>query len=264
MITIREKNFNIREIAISGQCFRMKQMDGYFEVVAKDKCIKISQKGQEITFHCTKKDFENFWKHYFDLETNYGKIIRSIDPKDDYLKAAASSCKGIRILNQDPWEMIITFIISQQNNIPRIKKIVEALCEKYGEEIQGRNQYAFPTSQALATATEKDLLALGLGYRAKYILKTARDIACGDFDLLSLCEDDYETARKKLLTLYGVGPKVADCICLFGLHHVEAFPIDTHIKQVFAKHYPKGFPFERYEGYAGILQQYMFYYDLNK
>ena len=268
MIKRKIKNFSLREISISGQCFRMREIgsaNDTFEIIAGDKRLLTAQKSDVISFDCTKDEFEKHWANYFDLQTDYEKIIGSIEKKDKYLQAAARSASGVRILRQDLFEMIITFIISQQNNIQRITKSIEKLCEAYGKKF-GRGDdayYAFPTAKKLASLSEDDLLLLGLGYRAKYIIKVANDIASGAFNLNPLKKMDYDDAKRELLSLYGVGEKVANCICLFALHHTEAFPIDTHIKQILDKNYPNGFPFKRYEGCAGILQQYMFYYDLH-
>lgn len=236
-----------------------------YEIIARDKRLVATQNGDKISFYCSKEEFDNHWANYFDIKTDYEKIINSIDKKDKYLCRCARSASGVRILRQDLFEMIITFIISQQNNIPRIKKCVERLCETYGKKCKDGDDvyYAFPTAKKLATLSEEDLLSLGLGYRAKYIVKVASDVANKSFDLKALSKMDYENAKRALLSLYGVGVKVANCICLFALHHVEAFPIDTHIKQILNANYPGGFPFEKYDGYAGILQQYMFYYDLH-
>lgn len=262
MITFEADNFNLEQIAISGQCFRMDKCSDSYKIIATDKMITARQEGRKITLDTTKKDFENFWKNYFDLEADYGKYINAVDASDKYLKAAVSSCPGLRILNQDLWEMIVTFLISQQNNIPRIKKCVNNICEKYGKKLDDVT-YAFPEAEALAALPEDALMACNLGYRSKYVVRTAREIASGSFDLDALKKCNYEEARRRLLSLYGVGVKVADCICLFALHHIEAFPIDTHIKKVLAEHYADGFPFDRYDGFAGIMQQYIFYYDLN-
>ncbi len=174
---------------------------------------------------------------------------------------------GIRILRQDLWETLITFIISQQNHIPRIKKCVETLCERYGEKYVSRERvsyFAFPSAQRLAQCSEQELFQAGLGYRARYIQKTAQAVASGEIDLQEISRMPYEEAKKTLLQCSGVGKKVADCICLYALHHMDAFPIDTHIQQMLTTHYPGGFPFERYKGYSGVLQQYGFFYELHQ
>ncbi|MCI8814441.1 MAG: 8-oxoguanine DNA glycosylase, partial [Lachnospiraceae bacterium] len=178
--------------------------------------------------------------------------------------AAARLGGGIRILRQELWEMIVTFIISQRNNIPRIRKCVAALCREFGEkgvDFRGKVYDMFPTPLALAQASEETLRGCGLGYRAPYIQKTARMVRDGQVNLDDLFSMDYAGAKVQLLKLCGVGEKVADCISLFALHNIEAFPVDTHIQDTL-KRYPDGFPFERYAGFAGILQQYAFYYEL--
>lgn len=267
MITIQSKNFSVLQICMSGQCFRMESCGGNkYCLIAAGKYLEITQNDDKISFDCTQEEYNNIWKAYFDMETDYGKIIACIDEKDTYLVSAAEYGKGIRILNQDLWEMIISFIISQQNNIKRIRRCIRLLCERYGEKKLSANgvaYYDFPTPKLLACAELEDLYACNLGYRSRYIYETANSIYHGDIDLQKIRAMDYETAKKELLKLCGVGEKVADCICLFALHKTDAFPKDTHINKVLAAQYPDGFPFEKYEKNSGILQQYMFYYDVN-
>lgn len=265
MLNIKNDNFDLHQIAVSGQCFRMNEDEEGFTLIAGDKLLRAVQEKGGAALSCTNTEYESFWRNYFDMDTDYAQMIARIDRRDEYLTAAAASCPGLRILRQDPWEMIVTFLISQQNNIPRIKKCVENICTVYGDprEANGYAYHAFPKPEALAELDEDALMACSLGYRSKYVVRTAKQIAHGEFDLQALRRLNYDEARSRLLTLYGIGVKVADCICLFGLHHVDAFPIDTHVKQILTAHYPTGFPMERYEGCAGIMQQYMFYYDLN-
>ena len=161
--------------------------------------------------------------------------------------------------------MIISFLISQQNNITRIKRCIENISQEFGEKKVssiGVEYYTFPTAQALASATEEQLRECNLGYRAKYVLDTARKVYFGDISLDGLYDMKYKAARRELLKLYGVGEKVADCICLFGLHQLDAFPVDTHIRQALDAHYKRGFPNRRYKGFRGVMQQYIFYYEL--
>lgn len=266
MIRITNKNFSLEQICESGQCFRFQQVDGdTYGVTAFGRYLEARQEQDEVTFFCPPEEYEAIWSPYFDMETDYGKFMEAIDEEDGYLNKAARFGWGIRILEQDTWETVISFIISQQNNIKRIRKCIETLSLRYGEKKllkDGRCYYAFPSPQSLAEAAEEELRDCGLGYRSRYIRETARSIVSGDVDLASLKSLCYEDAKAELLKLSGIGGKVADCICLFALHKVDAFPIDTHIKQVFEKHYPKGFPYEKYSGFAGIIQQYIFYYDL--
>lgn len=243
------------------------ETSGKYSLVAFGKYLELSQDGDDIFLECTQEEFDDIWSSYFDMNTDYGHIIESIDSQDKYLVSAADFGRGIRILRQDLWEMIISFIVSQQNNIKRIRKCINLLCVRYGEKrisAAGVEYYDFPTPKVLAGASLEDLYACNLGYRSRYIHETANSIYRGDIDLDAVLRMDYISARNELLKLCGVGVKVADCICLFALHKTEAFPVDTHINKVLAAQYPSGFPFEKYSDYSGILQQYIFYYDLNK
>lgn len=266
MISITKDNFDLAQICSSGQCFRMaKGKDGTYSLVAGERYLVLEQQGGQCIFHCEESEYEGFWKAYFDLENDYAAYIARIDEEDDYLKNAAKFGAGIRILRQDLWEMIATFLISQQNHITRIRRCISNICERYGEKKangKGETYYAFPAPESLAGLQEDALMACNLGYRSKYVVRSARSIVSGEVDLDRIRSLDYPAARTELLRLYGVGEKVADCICLFGLHHLQAFPVDTHIKQAFAKHYQKGFPHDLYEGYQGVVQQYIFYYEL--
>lgn len=259
-------NFDIRQICDSGQCFRMQQRDGNtFSVIAAGRYLEIEQKGRESIFSCGEEEFEEYWKQYFDLERDYGAYIQRANPKDAYLLNAIRFGEGIRILHQDLWEMTASFLISQQNNIVRIRKCIQNICEQYGEareNFRGEIYYTFPKPEALAYLEEDGLKACNLGYRSKYVVRTARSIAKGETELEAIEGMAYKEAKAELLKLYGVGEKVADCICLFGLHHLEAFPVDTHILQALRKYYKRGFPKKRYKGYEGVMQQYVFYWEL--
>ena len=266
MLTIEMDNFDLGQICRSGQCFRMDQIgDDRYRVIAGDKYLELTQERGIVNFFCPEEDFIFFWIRYFDLDHDYNEYIQKINPRDKYLTAAGEMGSGIRILQQDLWEMIISFLISQQNNITRIKKCIENISREFGEKKEsstGAEYYAFPTARALASATEEQLRECNLGYRAKYVLDTARKVFFGDISLESIYDMTYKNARKELLNLYGVGEKVADCICLFGLHQLDAFPIDTHIRQALDAHYKRGFPNRRYKGFRGVMQQYIFYYEL--
>lgn len=268
MIKMQTDHFSLPQICLSGQCFRMKQEDedaGRYSLIAGDKYLEIEQRGNECTFYCTPEVFENFWKSYFDLERDYADCIARINPRDTYLMNAAEFGSGIRILRQDLWEMIVTFLISQQNNIVRIRRCIQNICEAYGEEKEdnhGRIYYAFPKPGALAELDEDALKACNLGYRSKYVVRAARSVVSGEIDLEAVKQMPYKKAREELLSLFGVGEKVADCICLFALHHLQAFPMDTHMIQALNAHYKRGFPHRRYKDIKGIMQQYIFYFEL--
>ena len=268
MVKVKAECFSLEKICLSGQCFRFRELEkGKYCVVAFGKYLEIEQNDKEVIFYCNEKEYNEIWKEYFDLNTDYKKYLNHIAITDEYLNQVIRFGEGIRILKQDIWEMIISFIVSQQNNIKRIQKIIELLSQRFGEmkyTQQGIVYYTFPSIECLANATEQDLKDCNLGYRAKYILKTANDLFQNQSIIKSLKNMNYTESKKELMKLYGVGEKVADCICLFSLHHLNAFPIDTHIKSVLQSQYQNGFPFDLYDGYAGVIQQYIFYYDLNK
>ncbi len=267
MIKVTEKYLNLKQICDSGQCFRMREVaEKRYGITAFGTYLEIEQTEDGALFFCSESEFETIWRTYFDLDYDYGKIIDRIDKEDDYLLEAAQYGSGIRILHQDLWEMMISFIISQQNHIKRIKKCIETICERFGERKMDQNgivYFDFPTPKALAAAREEELRACNLGYRSRYIDQTAKQVMEWG-KLEELKSMTYEQARKKLMEFCGIGEKVADCICLFALQKKEAFPIDVHIKRVLAEQYADGFPFERYRDSAGVLQQYIFYYDLTK
>lgn len=259
-------NFNLAQICESGQCFRMKEeTENTYSIIAGSHYLKVEQQADKCVFYCEETEFNEFWSTYFNLAGDYGFYIREINPRDRYLKNAAEFGYGIRILQQDLWEMIVSFLISQQNNIVRIRRCIENICERYGEKrvnADGGIYYTFPKPETLAVLDEDVLKECNLGYRSKYVVRTARSIVSGEVNLDAVQQMPYEQAKKELLKLYGVGEKVADCICLFALHHLQAFPVDTHINQALQQHYKRGFPKQRYKGFEGVLQQYIFYYEL--
>lgn len=266
MITKEIPYFDIFQICNSGQCFRMQQTgDDTCQVIAGEYNLKIKQEGSRCTFFCTEEEFESFWKDYFDLQTDYRVYRDKINPRDIYLCQAAEFGKGIRILKQDLWEMIVSFLISQQNNIPRIRRCIQNICQQYGKSVkteEGDTFYTFPKPESLAVLGEDDLKSCNLGYRSKYVVRTARMISNGEVSLEEIEKMSYKKAKEELLKLFGVGEKVADCICLFALHHLEAFPMDTHMIQALEHHYKRGFPKRRYQGFQGVMQQYIFYWEL--
>lgn len=277
MVTIHPNNFSVRQIARSGQCFRMNEIEpGVFQVIAYGKRLKIIQEQDRspVMFCCSRQEYETLWRQYFDLETDYRSYIDRVDPKDQYLSRAVRAGEGIRILRQELWETIVSFIISQNNNIPRIKNSIEKLCLLWGKSHQeegdmcGEEQgiraenpctwHEFPRPEDLLS--EEKLAPAKLGYRAKYIAELARRVADGTVNLEELPAMEPEKVEKYLKNIYGVGAKVAACIQLFSLHHLECFPTDTWIKQIIAAEYDGKFPLELYSGFAGVIQQYIFYY----
>lgn len=267
MITVELENFSLKQICGSGQCFRMKETEeNRYALVAGDSYLEVDQEGPIVNFHCSDTEFFCVWIPYFDLDNDYGRYIKAINPRDRYLSHAAAEGSGIRILRQDLWEMIVTFLISQQNNISRIRRCIETLCSHYGEKKTADNgveYHAFPTASDLAEVSEEELRKLGLGYRARYISEAAKRVDSGEISLDRISGMRYcRQAKEELMKFCGVGEKVADCICLFSLHKMDSFPVDTHIRQVLEKHYKRGFPNRRYHGIRGILQQYIFYHEL--
>lgn len=260
------ENFKLDQICDSGQCFRMERIGpNEFRVLAGDKYLEICQQGKRCIFSCSEEEFSAFWQKYFDLEEDYGRYIRQINPRDKYLTQAAAFGDGIRILRQDLWEMIVSFLISQQNHIARIRRCIGNICEEYGKpqvNFRGERYWAFPTPESLASLEEDALKSCNLGYRSKYVVRAARAVVSGETDLEKIQGLSYGQAREELLKLFGVGEKVADCICLFALHQLDAFPVDTHIRQALEAHYKRGFPNRRYRGSRGVMQQYIFYYEL--
>ena len=280
-------NLNLAQIAASGQCFRMlpvPEKPGIWSLISGTHYLEISETPDGFFFDCPDEALP-FWKQYFDLGTDYGSFIASIRADDAYLAAAADAGSGIRILRQDLWEMMITFLISQQKTIPCIRRLVEDISVRWGQKIADGDDknsavYSFPSPKELARASLEELLDLKLGYRAKYIHRLIQDVLAGTVSLESLAALPPDEAMTALTSLYGIGPKVANCVCLFGLHHIDAFPVDTWIEQILTKEYLPKHPiryrrlpksrlyttiiqdfFGSYKGYAGVMQQYIFYYE---
>jgi len=245
-----------------GQAFRFsKDDDGNYCGIAYGKYLKVIKENESIILKgATKKDFENIWYEYFDLARDYNGMKEKIK-SNELLRNMSDFGGGIRILNQEPFETLCSFIISQNNNIPRIKGIILRLCEAFGEETNGN--FAFPSPEKLASLTEEDLAPIRMGFRTRYILDASKKVASGEIDLEKLKTMSYDDAKAVLMTIVGVGPKVADCTLLFSLKQFSAFPKDVWIKRAMEKLFPHGLP-ECVKGFEGIVQQYIFYYCLNK
>lgn len=244
-----------------GQAFRWeKQRDGSWSGVAKGVFLNIIKNGDTVILkNTTKENYENIWRGYFDFDRDYVEICNRLK-QDSLLAPTVDRYYGIRILNQDSWEALCTFVISQQNNIKRIKGIIDRLCRAYGDEVQ-EGYYTFPTAQRLSSLSVEDFEALGTGYRAKYLERLAKDVAGGKIDFEKIKALPLEDARKELLNIYGVGIKVANCALLFGFGFYDAFPVDVWMKRVM-EYYPNGLP-ECFKGIEGIAQQYLFHWARN-
>lgn len=245
-----------------GQAFRWeKQTDGSYSGVAGGYFLNISkdENGDLIFKNTSQEVFEGFWINYFDLKRDYSEICKKLK-SDELLSSTIDEYYGIRILNQEPWEALCSFVISQQNNIKRIKLIINRLCKAYGEDL-GNGWYTFPSAERLAQLDASDFEAIGAGYRAKYLEKLSKDVASGRIDLQKIKSLSLEDARKALLDIYGVGIKVANCALLFGFGFMSAFPVDVWMKRVM-EYYPDGLP-ECFEGIEGIAQQYLFHWARN-
>lgn len=245
-----------------GQCFRWnRNPDGSYTGVAFSTAARISGDDSVIRVYSSAPDSDVIWRDYLDLDRDYESISRGFFT-DEFTRAAVNYGAGLRILRQQPWEALCSFILSQCNNMARIKGIVSRLCRTFGEPIGDFDSnacYDFPTPERLSRLNADELAPLGAGYRAGYILSAARDIACGNLSLDGLSQMPTGSARDRVMRLPGVGRKVADCFLLFGLGRMDAFPVDTWIKKA-SVHYPGGLDPQAFGEYAGIAQQYIFYY----
>ena len=262
-------DFDLEQTFMCGQCFRWnKTTENTYAGVAFGKVLKISLKDQNFILHsCSPEDYYNVWEKYFDLTRNYGEIKKSL-ATSKVMENAISAGSGIRILRQDIWETVLSFILSASNNIPRIKKIITSLCENFGDPLSD-GLYSFPTPEKLRGITPEDLAPIRAGFRAKYIVDAVSKITSGKVDIDELYKMDTATARKELIKISGIGNKVADCILLFALGRMEVFPVDVWINNTMCKLYPERCTSladvrsagpEIFGEYCGIAQQYLFYY----
>jgi len=255
-IIVSEPDLDLDETLDCGQAFRWKKIPSDYDCTYTGRFVNdpltVSQTGRgSFIFHdTTEKDFLDRWVDYFDLNTDYTELKRCFS-EDETLSKACAYAGGIRLLRQDSWECLISFIISQNNNIPRIKGIIDRLCDNNGGD--------FPDADTLAGETPDTLAFLRSGFRAKYLCDAASRVSRGETDLSAIAVSPIADARAELKKILGVGPKVAECVLLFGMHRTEAFPIDVWIKRVLAEYYPDGFPEFAAEN-AGIAQQYLFHY----
>lgn len=272
------KNFNIKQILECGQCFRWeKKAELNYIIIAYGRVIEVIQEDDKVTIlNSNKEDFNNIWFEYFDLGRDYSKIKDELS-KDEILKKSVDYGYGIRILSQEPFELVISFIISARNSIPSIKKTIKKISERWGKEIEynGEKFYTFPTPEMLKDATEDDIRETGASFRSKYIFDTVFNIN-KDLDnidgvynlkrIASLSDDECHTALQEFK---GVGAKVADCIMLFSMKKYSAFPVDVWVKRAMMHFYNakegslnkiRIFARDKFKDLSGFAQQYLFYY----
>lgn len=243
----------------SGQCFRFrKQEGGVWFGIAGQHPLTLREEPDGLLFeNIGWEEFEGFWRDYFDLDRDYGAILEGF-PRDDRLRECLEYAPGVRILRQDGFETLISFLFSQNNNVPRIKGIIERLCGCFGEPV-GEGLYGFPGPERLAALGEGDLAPLRCGWRSAYVLDAARKVASGEVDLGVIAALPLDEARAALQTIRGVGPKVAECVLLYGLGRLEAFPLDVWMKRAMKQFFPGRTP-ESFGPYAGVAQQAVFHY----
>lgn len=267
VFTVQLEDFSPRDIMNSGQVFRLSELEpGLFEVITRDRRLYFTE-GEDhwFNFFCSRQEFNDFWHDYFDLGTDYSKFRETISPNDWFLKDAAEYGKNLKILRQDPWEMLITFLLTQRKSLPSIRNSIHKLCLLAGSQRTdcSGSYYAFPTPKQLAALSEEQLKSCGLGYRTPYIEAAARAVRDGEIDFERIENIDNRSAMEELKKLPGVGDKVAQCILLFGLHRLDAFPSDVWIKRVADDFYGGHFPVEQHQGHNGVMQQYLFHYGRN-
>lgn len=258
-IIITTDHFSLPATLDCGQAFRFSCNEkSVWTGVALGRKIEMEQKANKIIIYniCEQEFLDKFYD-YFGLNINYPALLQSFE-KDTVLKQAINYCNGIRVLNQDKWETICSFIFSQNNNIKRIKGIIERFCALFGEEIEN-NVFDFPKLQTIAALEPTDLEAVRAGFRAKYIIDAAKKISSGEVILENIENMPINDARNLLMKIKGIGPKVAECVLLFSCRKYDAFPIDVWMKRVMATYYPQGLP-QQLTQYGGIAQQYLFHY----
>jgi N-glycosylase/DNA lyase len=266
--------FDVGKVFDCGQCFRFDPVknsthETEFAGCAYGKYISVAQDGDKLyVYNATVEEYENIWSSFLGLDRNYSEINDSILSlsKNPALADAIDMSSGIRILKQDEWEAICSFIISANNNIPRIKGIIENLSKKYGTpigEFDGQMRYSFPTPEALFNAGVDEIFALKTGFRAKYIFDAAKKVYQNEINLEDILKMNTQDAMQELMKIKGVGPKVALCTLLFGFGKHDAFPVDVWVKRIMAEMYPEGLP-EIFKGNEGIAQQYLFHWRRNR
>jgi len=266
------RNFELTHIFECGQCFRWeRQENGNYIGVARGKVLEVEKRNEDVViYNISEDEFREVWVKYFDLFRDYG-TIKEVLSKDPFLKKAVEFGSGIRILNQEPFELIISFIISSNNRIPMIKRGIKKISEKWGRKIlyKGKEYYSFPKLEEIKDAAIEELSSCGLGFRAGYIKKTVDDLYNKKYDIDWILMQEPETCHEELQKFTGVGPKVADCIMLFSMEKHSAFPVDVWVKRAMQHFYlapevslkkTREFGIEKFGEQSGFAQQYLFYY----
>ena len=278
MVTVKIPFLDLLKVADSGQAFRIKVIDDtHIELVAYGRYLQIADLGDDMfAFSCDETEFESVWKPYLDLDRDYINVVNSINKKDKYLIEASKFGRGIRILKQDVFETTISYIISQRRSIPSITTSVERISKLCGRKIKApkldkpfvkplaSEYYAFPAPEELNALPFAELENTGVGYRAPYIARAAEEFCSGKIDACALAQLSDEDLYKALTSMYGVGTKVANCIMLFAFARTGRFPVDVWIKRIEDKYYNGCFDCTPYPDTAGIMQQFMFYYERRK
>lgn len=260
--------FDPAQALTCGQAFRWREVLGedslpLWEGAAMGRILRLrktpTEQGDMVSFFCSQEEFEALWQPYFDLEADYQAKQEALSAIDPILETAAGFAPGIRILRQEPWEALCSFLISQNNNIPRIQGIIGRLCGLLGDPIPGSQLFTFPGPERLAERSVEDLAPLRAGFRAKYLIDAAKKVTSGEIDLTEIARSSAAFGRIELQKILGVGPKVAECTLLYGFHKTECFPIDVWMKRAMAVLLPGHTP-EEFGENAGLAQQYLFHY----
>ncbi|MBQ6005018.1 MAG: DNA-3-methyladenine glycosylase 2 family protein [Selenomonadaceae bacterium] len=259
-------DFDLKKIVDSGQCFRPKEIErGTFQFICGENILHISERGENIfEVDCSAQEWEGVWKNYFDMDTNYADIRRDIadfaagKPYEKILIDATNFGKGIRILRQEFFETLISFIISQRKSIPSIKSSVEKICETFGREVG--DVYLFPTPEEMEGVTIEDLEGMGLAYRKAYVKEAVETVLSGALDFKELETFSDNDLIEELKLINGVGDKIANCVALFAYHRVNRAPVDVWIKRAIDQDFNGENIFTKFGKNAGILQQYIFYH----
>lgn len=275
-----QDDLNLDKIRISGQCFRVSRLENdIYRFIAQDRVLFVKQvDDSKFEVSCTLSEWDEFWKRYFDLGRSYSDIRKRSTGRNEFIDDAMEYGEGLRILSQDPWEMLITFIISQRKNMPAIASAVDSICKRFGDEINiaddpsileflckygcedgALNLYAFPRPEQLASASEEELRECSLGYRAPYIKETSQQVIAGEIDLGALGNLSDDDLFEGLQKARGVGAKVANCVCLFGYGRTSQVPIDVWIARAIDEECEGIDPFAQYGKDAGVMQQYVFF-----